>query len=316
MQAGLALRGSELVQSIYYTFSNEKGGEVELKYKVRPSGVGPRFFSAFKSIVDQGSTPREPKRFYGFLEPAQAKAEIAVRINQIIDKIHMEFPGLIEHRASADMDSQGTNHLHKYFEVHRGSVLNPGETFLKSSPAVKRAWEDFNVQVHMFEGFRPNSYGNERTRRVVWTWKNRPRFDLAPEDYSLFSLRREFGSLYLNYCEVGKQLTDIFDDDDRDVVGDENIRPLRFYSADAELYFGSPVTEAQVEKYLREMDQFWDEVGLDRLGFRKGDVRNAIGFLPVADLDMPGLSSGDILQMLANHQHQKSARYEDFNRGE
>lgn len=43
--------------------------------------------------------------------------------------------------------------------------------------------------------------------------------------------------MYLNYCEVGKPLLDVFKDRDS-IVGDNNIKPQRHYNADFMIKFG------------------------------------------------------------------------------
>ena len=48
-----------------------------------------------------------------------------------------------------------------------------------------------------------------------------------PEDYTHFSLKLDFGDMYLHYAELGKQILDVFNVKDEHVT-EENIRPLKY----------------------------------------------------------------------------------------
>jgi hypothetical protein len=69
------------------------------------------------------------------------------------------------------------------------------------------------------------------------------------------------------------------------VVGDDNIRPLRYYAPDFALYFHY-TQPYKVDKFLADMDEWWDRNDnyLGALGFTKGDPKNAVGYIPVAAL--------------------------------
>jgi hypothetical protein len=100
---------------------------------------------------------------------------------------------------------------------------------------------------------------------------------LKSEDYRQFTLGKVHGHVYLNYCEVGKPLWDVFKDDD-DVIGDGNIRPLRWYSGSFRIWFGE---DRRHEDQLARFNEWFD---------RNRRRMNALGFVQ----DSPDLSLGEI----------------------
>jgi hypothetical protein len=85
---------------------------------------------------------------------------------------------------------------------------------------------------------------------------------------------------------VGKHLLELFQDNDTDECGDDNVRPQNMLSADTYIFFGPSWDEAEVSALQSKFYHWWDAVDLTkRLGFKKGDCRNALGRCPVASLD-------------------------------
>ena len=74
----------------------------------------------------------------------------------------------------------------------------------------------------------------------------------------------------------------MFKDKD-DVVGEDNIRPLRYYSPDFTAHFYDNSNDG----FLKEMSKWWKENDqfLSELGFKENDPKNAIGLIPIAMLE-------------------------------
>lgn len=113
----------------------------------------------------------------------------------------------------------------------------------------------------------------------------------------------------MNYRELGKQLWDVFKDKDES-IGDANIRPMRYYSAEALLEFSRSNTEQEVRWELTKFWEWWDGRAeeLTALGFEKNDPRNAPLVLPVADLkrnggDIAGMNDAEVLQHIGKFQN-------------
>jgi hypothetical protein len=208
------------------------------------------------------------------------------------------------------------NLLHGYFEKYRGGALTPSVLYQGAPVVVQQAIDDLNLLIHRYEDFRRNELRARKGRRpfaqaVLTFGDEMPRYALQDEDYPHFNRRVVFGSLYINYCELGKPLWDVFKDRD-DVVGDQNIRPLRYYSADTFLNFAPSLTLAdrlwQSVEWLQF--RFWWTLHarkLAALGFSWNDPKNSIGNITVALLDrqhgpVAGLSEEDIVTLIGRYQ--------------
>ncbi len=242
----------------------------------------------------------EKDRFYNFPDNVWTEEHIVSEINLCIARLNKANAGILE-SAEIGMSQERLNVLHHYFETLRGGVLNPGSFWTMANSEVRAALERYNVLIHRAENFYNTSGRENYFPRVVCRFKNRERVPLLGTDYQHFTLHRQFGEVYINYCEVGKPLYDVFKDGD-DVVGEDNIRPLRYYSPDFALYFHN-TQPYKVDNFLTAMDSWWDQNDnyLGALGFTKGDPKNAIGYIPVAALtEIHDID--DVINELVNHQ--------------
>lgn len=191
------------------------------------------------------------------------------------------------------------NTLHKYFEELRGPIVEGTEFYNNAPDHVKYAVDRFNVMIHELEHYiRHTGYPE-----LVGTYKDRPKFDLLPEDYAHFTFKWKFGYVYINYCEVGKPLLDVFKDNDY-IVGDNNIRPLKYYSADYTIKFGPDTTDKVYQMRLNKFNDWYKQQGFsfDQL---------SLGMIPVASLNttdsnLEGLLSSEIVSLLSPYQNIKS----------
>ena len=147
---------------------------------------------------------------------------------------------------------------------------------------------------------KESSYAFERLNLLIhqWEWRNGPptivasiRQDmdkpkLEEDDFKHWTYGWDAWSIWLSYCITGKQLIDIWRDNDN-IVGEGNIRPLDVYSPSFEIYF-RPWMFSYLD-YEQQFYKWWDEneEKLSRLWFIKGDPKNAIGYGIVGRLKNP-----------------------------
>ena len=268
-----------------------------LTFDVYETSIATRWFDCLSIQCLRDNQIKEKNRLYNFPDSKWTEEEIVNEINRSIQIIN-EHGQVIFHQAYIGMPQENLNHLHHYFEKLRGGVLSPGEYWNNSAKSQRDALEYYNVLIHRAENFY-KSYG-KKNPRVVCTFNDRQRYNMLDEDYSLCTLTRNFGEVYINYCEVGKPLYDVFKDGD-EIIGDDNIRPLKYYSADFTVAFHDRSQE-KVDKFLSRMNEWWDSnvQHLSELGFTKGDPKNALGYIPVARLNTD-LSNDQIIQAITNH---------------
>jgi hypothetical protein len=168
-----------------------------------------------------------------------------------------------------------------------------------------------NILIHRYEDVcrteEARRAGRAISPRIVATFKGFQRAELEDGDFQHFTQREVFGRWYIDYCELGKPLWDVYQDKD-EVVGDQNIRPLRYFSANALVHFGRTTTPADVKRRMSGFNRWWDENRefLAQLGFKKNDPKNSIGHIPVADLcrdrgAVKGLNQKQIVNLIGKY---------------
>lgn len=278
-------------------FLNSEMKEFKLNYRVYNTIPALKWFDCLEhQVLNVSDKSAEPDRMYNFPDNVWTEEKLVKELNDCIEIIN-KYENFIHHTAFVDMPQEQLNHLHHYFENLRGGTENPANYFLAATKEQQHALERYNVIIHRAENFYHNQNAGSYFPRFVFRFKDRKRYELSDGDYEHFTLHRKFGEVYINYCEVGKPLYDVYKDGD-DVVGEDNIRPLRWYSADFTGYFHYR-RKTSVDSFLEGMDDWWNKNDnyLKALGFTKGDPKNAIGNIPVAMLDT-NLTQEEIINTL------------------
>lgn len=176
------------------------------------------------------------------------------------------------------VNQEKLNYLHKFFEILRGSVENGTEFYNTAPDNVKNAIVKFNVLIHEFEHLLRDK--DEPT--IVGTYKDRPRIELFDADYEHFTFKWQSGTVYINYCEIGKPLLDAFKDNDT-IVGKDNVKPLKYYSADFMIKFGATVPDDFYQQRLLDFNEWYKttdynfkhlSLGLIPVAYLSSDITN------------------------------------------
>lgn len=192
-------------------------------------------------------------------------------LNECITKINQHGVCIDRYISSASTDMQGDlNYLHKFFEDLRGEVDKGTEWFNTAPSEAQEAVERFNVLIHKLEA----ELRTKNHPTVVVTFKDRPIINLTEDDMKHFTFRWTSGTVYINYCQVGKTILDIFKDNDTIADG---IRPQQFYSADFMVKFG-PTTFYPIYLLRKMYINLW----LKKQSFNFKNKN--LGMIPVADI--------------------------------
>lgn len=169
-----------------------------------------------------------PDRFYGFNSYQEEVDRALTMINACITTINNHDP--IISKSLNYIDDQDTlNYLHNIFERYHGLLdQQSNEYWAKAPEEVRLALAELNLSVHRCEsvarGSRP---------RFVCTWYGLPKTetltDKLMQEYG--TVNPKWGSVCLNYCEIGKTLEDLTKDRDN-YIADEAFKPFNHYSAD------------------------------------------------------------------------------------
>lgn len=283
---------------LYITYVNPQDplDTFTLKYKLREHTVVDKWSTQLVAAQEKYSID-DPDRFYGFGAVEQQIADAINRINSCIKTIN-DFDPIIT-RTLTDINDQDTlNYLHHIFEVYHGALDNQTHELWQRAPkSVQKALADLNISVHRCE-----STQRQALPRHVVTYYGLPKTEtLDQADYALFEDRNTFGTVYLNYVEIGKTLEDLTIDNDQ-YIFDTGFQPFRHYSADFVVRFWND-TDRQINEKCAKIKQYYNT---HSEFFKQKDLPwkhpyLTSGNIPLADLQYPG-SHEELLIKLESHQ--------------
>ena len=254
-------------------------GDFELEFKIRSTPVAELWVERMQS---RGSYPLDhPDRFYGFGSLAQEQARAVEYIQSCIATINAHDP--IIHRPF-EYTQDCLNYLHSIFEQHHGLLDQQNSDYWSRAPdQVRKALAELNLAVHRCESVSAGT-----SPRFVCTWYGMPKthqLDPALQDQYTAS-QIEFGTVYLNYCEIGKTVEDLAKDNDK-YIGDDAFQPFSHYSADFNVQFRDQdlmPSYGKIQKYIDQHRDFFVAQGITNVyNTQARPIR-----LPVADLVYDG----------------------------
>jgi hypothetical protein len=236
----------------------------------------------------------DPKRFYGFGTREQQTHDALNEINKLIDKLENFWRIPIGRRLTDINDQDTLNYLHHVFETEHGLL-----DAKKINPQFQKHIGHLNVLVHRCESVQRGA-----NPRQVITYYGLPKDKtLESDDYQSFDTGIKFGTVVVNYVEIGKTLQDLMMDNDS-YISREAFRPFRHYSADFAVHFhetdGTLFYNAVQEYFIKNQSHF------ETLGYSWNDLSNSIGTLQVADLDNP---THDVLKDIETRQFVKAVDF-------
>jgi hypothetical protein len=282
----------------------EFNNKFELEFDVLTEHrIARRWARKVKAAQRLGYPIDDPTRFYNFLSKEVEVNRAIQTINESVDTINKFQPVVKRHLT--DINDQDTlNYLHKIFEDYHGLLDQQTHPLWSVAPNdVKQALADLNVNVHRCESIIRKNRGKPR---VVITWYGLPKkhtFDLV--DYELLENQFKFGTVYINYVEIGKTLDDFWRDDElgeNKHAGAEAFRPFKYFSADLVIRFHdvdkelSAYEEQENKKYFLKHQKYFEN-----LGYNENDACLQPGFIPVARLNSE-LTKKEILDKLKDNQ--------------
>jgi hypothetical protein len=233
--------------------------DLEIMFKVRDTDIAKKWYLE----LSKNYNLYEIDRFSNWNNNSQI-----TELKKLINDIN-QYDNIIDYPVNDNITQTDLNYLHKFFENLRGEVDIGTEWFNSAPINIKKTVERLNILIHQLEAdIRTTNHPT-----VVVTFKNRPKYLLDEKDLKHFTYRWTQGTVYINYCQVGKTVLDIFKD--RDHLSDA-VRPQEYYSADFMIKFGPTIPYAL---YLirKIIINIW-------LKFQHFNFKNLnIGMIPVAD---------------------------------
>ena len=263
-----------------------------LQFQIRPTPLAELWVERMQA---RGSYPLDhPDRFYGFGSRLEERIRAEIMIQQCITTINQHTPII---KREFDWSQDCLNYLHNIFERYHGLLDQQTSEYWQQAPdQVKQALAELNLAVHrcetVLEGTKP---------RFVCTWFGMPKTKkLDPAQLAQWGETQiQFGTVYLNYCEIGKTVEDLAHDNDK-YIGEDAFRPFGHYSADFHVAFFNhdlSFKEPGMQQYIDRHQDFFLAHGIT-------SVYNAIAQplrFPVADLQYTGQPQ-QLIQEIARQQ--------------
>lgn len=280
-------------QKLHITYANpcEPADQITVDYSLRDTPITQKWINRVKLAQQLGYPIDDPGRFYGFGSVEEQCSSAINSINSTIEKLNNWIP--IDYRVDSVYNQETLNQLHHVFELEHGLLdhKNP-------DPDFKQHLCNLNLLVHRCESVARGA----KPRHVV-TYFGLPKTEvLAKQDYDFFDSKITFGTVYINYAEIGKTLYDLMMDNDS-YIQPEAFQPFRHYSADFVVKLWEDLNlnlKTELEGYYNKHHDFFDS-----LGYTWAILSQSIGAIPVADLDY----TGNILETLETRQFVKAVDF-------
>ena len=251
----------------------------ELRFQIRSTPLAQLWL---ERMSQRHTWPMDnPDRFYGFGTPAQEQQRATTMIQQCIATINAHEPIITR---EFEYTQDGLNYLHNIFEQYHGLLDQQTSEYWRQAPdPVRQALANLNLAVHRCETAMAAP-----CPRFVCTWFGMPKTECLDSvmmtDHG--ELEIKFGTVYLNYCEIGKTVEDLAHDNDI-YIGDDAFRPFGYYSAD----FNVALYGQDLKSKLPSMQQYIDQHAKFFVSRGIENVYNTQALplrFPVADLEYTG----------------------------
>jgi hypothetical protein len=251
----------------------------ELRFRIRSTPLAELWLDRMHQR--HAWTMDNPDRFYGFGTAQQEQDRARDMIQQCIATIN-NHQHIIDREFEYTQD--GLNYLHNIFERYHGLLDQQTSEYWHSAPdTVRQALANLNLAVHRCETAMAAP-----CPRFVCTWFGMPKIQQLDVDTvkEYKELEIKFGTVYLNYCEIGKTVEDLAHDNDI-YIGDDAFQPFRHYSADFNVALYDRDLNKKIpamQKYIEQHQEFFLARGIE-------DVYNVQALplrFPVADLEYTG----------------------------
>lgn len=277
---------------LHITYSSlNQHDPLEIKYRLRDTPIARKWTERVLAAQQQGYSIDNPSRFYGFGTLQEQVQHALDSINHTVDQLNQWIP--INYRLQSVDDQDTLNQLHHVFETEHG-LLDQKDT----DPDYKQALCNLNLLVHRCESVARGA----RPRHVI-TYFGLPKTQvLVPEDYQYFDTKVNFGTVYINYVEIGKTLFDLMMDNDA-YIKPEAFQPFCHYSADFVVRFWNDDNDdlyTHLENYYSKHHDFFESIG-----YTWENLSRSIGSIPVADIEF----AGNILHELETRQFVKAVHF-------
>lgn len=245
----------------YLTLDLGTTDPIQLRFAVRNNPIADAWL---ERMSQRHAWPLDdPARFYGFDSEEKEHERAENLILRCVNTIN-HYQHIIHRPFTSVRDQDYLNYLHHVFETYHGLLDQQTHEFWIQAPeSVRDALAQLNIAVHRCE-----SLGSAQPR-LVCTWFGMPKiYQLDPTHAIEYgSMTVPFGTVCLNYVEIGKTLEDLTQDQDQ-YIGSDAFQPWQRYSADFFVPFFRIDTRSDLPvmaKYLQQHRDFFVARGIENV---------------------------------------------------
>ena len=277
---------------LHITYSNNNlNNDIVIDYCLRNNQITEKWVQRVLLAQHLGYHIDDPSRFYGF-GSIEKQTNLALnQINQLICKLQNWIK--IDFNLHSINDQDTLNKLHHIFELEHGLLDEKNYNI-----DLKQHLCELNLLVHRCESIARGAH----PRHVV-TYFGLPKTEtLSNEDYNYFEKEVKFGTVYINYAEIGKTLYDLMLDKDT-YINPEAFQPFLHFSADFVVKFWNEPNTCLIQDLKNYYNHH--QVFFNSLNYTWEYLSRSIGNIPVADLNF----NGNILEILESRQFVKAVDF-------
>ena len=277
--------------------SNDHTKYLDLRFKLLDNHFVPKWIDCVLEAQQKQYPISEPWAMYNLNDNLNEKYVIE-NLNRLMKEVDAIQP-LFGLEISDVKDQDTLNKIHSIFEEHHGKLDE-----WKLNPLFKGKPESFRLNLSEINQFVHACEDQNGSSKIRVVWFDLPKYKkFTDEDYALFTNKRNFGSIYHLYSDVGKPIEDLaVDNDDHH----HDLVPNIHYSADVVIYFMQD-SEASVQKKERLHEQYkkMNQAYIESKGYEINDPRLTTGRIEIARLETD-LGNEELLEQLKNYNHIQS----------
>lgn len=268
---------------------------MDLVFDVLDIPIAQRWLDQVRMFCALGSPFDDRERFYNFPNTRFTQEYCVEHLNNLVNILRPWVPE-IQDLDCSEINQDMLNRLHHVFEVYHGlyDQQQSNERFQRMPALAQTAVADLNIWIHRIE-----TLGQEP--RFVVTWHTKPtRLPLGDDDFKLMTVEENWGDLRLNYCDIGKTLECLWQDNDS-YISPDAFKPMRHFSLDFVVKF-SEHNRLYYQNRARKIWQYFDQHQkfFNELGYSKSTPGLEIGSITVATIQHSGKRSA-LISEIAQH---------------
>jgi hypothetical protein len=282
------------MSQLIITLGNDQQS-MDLVFDVLDIPVAQRWLDQVRMFCALGSPFDDRERFYNFPHTRFTREYCVEHLNNLVNILRPWVPELQAIDCS-DLDQNTLNQLHHVFEIYHGLYDDQKNNarYQRMPVLAQTAVSDLNIWIHRIE-----TLGSDP--RFVMTWHTKPiRLPLSQQDFEIMTLEESWGDLRLNYCEIGKTLECLWQDNDTHISPDA-FKPMRHFSLDFVVKFGEhnlfyyQNRARAIWQYFEKNQKFFAEIG-----YTKHTPGLELGSITVAQIRYTG-KRNQLIQEIGQH---------------